>query len=82
MATLTARVRTVPAEQLRPGLTVLADESGPVIHHGRHPRVVDHPTPRHLGPAHVLLVPLSSGLALVLLPGERVDIETREETDR
>lgn len=78
MATLTAsRVRTVPAEQLHPGLTVLADESGPVIHHGRHPRVVGHPTPRHLGPAHVLLVPLDSGLALVLLPGERV--QTRDE---
>lgn len=25
MATLTARVRTVPAEQLRPGLTVLIE---------------------------------------------------------
>lgn len=71
---------TVPAETLRPGMTILATSAGPVIHQGRHPQVTGHPTPRHLGPAHVLLVPLDSGLALVLLPGERIDVETTERT--
>ena len=71
---------TVPAEALRPGMTILATSAGAVTHNGRHPRVTGYPTPRHMGPAHVLLVPLDSGMALVLLPGERIDVETTERT--